>query len=129
MVLEVIFEPKRKTGKKTELQVKEEEEYWFKKRTLLLENIKRDGKFKPIDLKDVAANEVTKGIQTIKGYVTALCSLWTEQQSPTRPHPFPYPRTSNITTFIQRLDSLQTDYKDKSFVDRGKGTVEDLVCF
>lgn len=75
-------------------------------------------------MEDGTVIKQTLGKSAIKGYVSALISLW-EYQSSAGQNLHPHPRGPKLKALLKNRDRQETERKKKQFTDRGMGTLLD----
>ena len=100
--------------------MEEEKAYFRNKRALNSHNTTI------LSLDSIQIEECKKGLMVVKGYVSGIVDLW-EHQRLMEGNTFPHPRTNTVTKLLQRIEIQKARTKEISFVDRGIGTMQDLV--
>ena len=121
LIREVLFEPPKKRGRKSQEQKQVEDKLQVKKWTKINLN-DFNSNMDEVDL----STKVQVKIKTVQGYVTAICDLY-QFQSHLEGNKNALPRSNQIKKVLDSVKKLNLKVKDESFEDRLKNTSNDII--
>ena len=120
LMREILFEPPKKRGRKSQEQKQYQENLQLDKWDKM--NINEIN----FNIEEMDISKVQVKIKTIQGYVTAICDLY-QFQTQFEGNKNDHPRNNHIKKLLESVKKLNHKTNDESFVDRLKNTANDII--